>query len=259
VMRHTLLAGMLDILAANARHTDRQLLFEIGSVYLPHADDPLPDEPGRLGIVLAGPRGVPQWQDKTQPGLMDFFDLKGIIETALSDLRIDGGVSYAAVEHSTFHPGRAAQLQIGGRAVGVLGEIHPLVRRAFGLGLDLTRPVLGAEFDLEALLAGVRTLREIAPVPLHPAVYQDIALIVDATTPAADVYTAIMEAGGELLEAARLFDVYQGDPIPAGKKSLAYRLTYRASDRTLKDDEVAKVHAKIARAAEKRLGAVLRA
>jgi phenylalanyl-tRNA synthetase beta chain len=259
VMRHTLLAGMLDILAANARHTDRQLLFEIGSVYLPREDDPLPDEPGRLGIVMTGPRGIPQWQDKADPGLMDFFDLKGVLEAVLRDLRIDGDVRYEPVEHSTFHPGRAAQLQIEGRAVGVLGEIHPLVRQAYGLGLDLSRPVLGAEFDLEALLASIVTLRDIKPVPLHPAVYQDIALIVDAATPAAEVHAAIMEAGGELLEDARLFDVYQGDPIPAGKKSLAYNLTYRAPDRTLKDDEVAKVHAKIARAAEKRLGAVLRA
>jgi phenylalanyl-tRNA synthetase beta chain len=259
VMRHTLLAGILDILAANARHTDRQLLFEIGSVYLPREDDPLPDEPGRLGIVMTGPRGVPQWQDKTELGLMDFFDLKGVIEAALRDLRIDGGVSYAPVEHSTFHPGRAAQLQIDGRAIGVLGEIHPLVRQAYGLGLELNRPVLGAEFDLEALLAAIVTLRDIKPVPLHPAVYQDIALIVDAETPAAQVHAVIMEAGGELLEDARLFDLYQGDPIPAGKKSLAYNLTYRAPDRTLKDDEVAKVHAKIARAAEKRLKAMLRA
>jgi phenylalanyl-tRNA synthetase beta chain len=208
---------------------------------------------------MTGPRGVPQWQDKTEPGLMDFFDLKGVIQAALRDLRIDGDVRYEPIEHPSFHPGRAAELVIQGCMVGELGEIHPLVRQAYGLGLDLNRPVLGAEFDLERLLASIVTLRDIKPVPLHPAVYQDIALIVDAAIPAAEVHAAIMEAGGELLEEARLFDMYQGDPIPAGKKSLAYNLTYRAPDRTLKDDEVAKVHARIAKAAEKRLGAVLRA
>jgi phenylalanyl-tRNA synthetase beta chain len=259
VMRHTLLAGMLDILAANARHTDRQCLFEIGHVYLPVDGALLPDEPGHLGIVLAGPRDVPQWQGNTAPGLMDFFDLKGVIEVMLRDLRIAGEARYVPVEHNTFHPGRAAQLEIGGRVVGILGEIHPLVRQQFGLGLDLTRPVLAAELDLETLLADVVTIREIAPVPEFPAVYQDIALIVDEQTPAADVEAVIRQAGGAWLTETRLFDVYRGDPIPAGKKSLAYNLTYRVPDRTLNDQEVAKVHAGIARAAEKRLGAELRA
>jgi phenylalanyl-tRNA synthetase beta chain len=259
VMRHTLLASMLDIAAANARHTDRQLLFEIGHVYLPVDGDLLPDEPAHLGIILTGPREVPQWQGTPDAGVMDFFDLKGVIEAALRDLRIAGAISYAPVEHSSFHPGRTAELQIDGRVIGVLGEVHPLVRQAFGLGLDLDKPVLAAELDLDALLADVLTLREIAPVPTQPAVYQDIALIVDEATPAADVVAVITQAGGALLEAARLFDVYRGDPIPAGKKSLAYALTYRAPDRTLKDNEVAKVHAGIVRAAEKRLGAVLRA
>jgi phenylalanyl-tRNA synthetase beta chain len=95
-------------------------------------------------------------------------------------------------------------------------------------------------------------------VPTQPAVYQDIALIVDQKTPAADVLAVILDAGGDLLQDARLFDVYQGDPIPTGKKSLAYNLTYRASDRTLNDQEVAKAHEKIAKAAQKRLGASLR-
>jgi phenylalanyl-tRNA synthetase beta chain len=259
VMRHTLLASMLDILAANARHTDRQRLFEIGHVYLPVDGELLPDEPGRLGIVMTGPRDVPQWQGNSAPGLVDFFDLKGVIETMLRDLRIAGEPVYVPVEHNTFHPGRAAQLEVGGRPLGILGEVHPLVREQFGLGLDLERPVLAAEFDLGALLADVVTVREIAPVPTQPAVYQDIALIVDERTPAAEVEAVIRQAGGDLLEDVRLFDVYRGDPIPAGKKSLAYNLTYRALDRTLKDEEVAKVHAGIVRAAEKRLGAELRA
>ncbi|MBI5961000.1 MAG: phenylalanine--tRNA ligase subunit beta [Chloroflexi bacterium] len=259
VMRQTLLAGMLDIVAANARHTDRQMLFEIGSVYLARQDDPLPDEPTHLGIVMTGPRGVEQWQKDGDTTLMDFFDLKGVVETALRDLRVNADVRYLPAEHSSFHPGRAAWLQINGKTAGIVGEIHPLVRQDFGLGLDLKRPVLGAELDLAMLVEHLVSVRDIAPVPTQPAVYQDIALVVDAKTTAADVYAVIIDAGGDLLESARLFDVYQGDPIPAGKKSLAYKLTYRTTDRTLNDDEVAKVHAKIAKAAEKRLGATLRA
>ncbi len=259
VMRHTLLSGLLDVLVANARHTARQVLFEIGQVYLPVAGQSLPAEPPHLGIVMTGPRGVPQWTGDPEPGVMTFFDLKGVIETVLRDLRIPGPVEYVPVQHSTFHPGRTAELRINGRSVGVLGEVHPLVRETFGLGMDLQKPVLAAELELDALLAEMTTVREIRPVPTQPAVFQDIALVVEDHIAAAEVEAVIRGAGGDLLEDVRLFDVYRGEPIPAGKKSLAYALTYRAPDRTLKDDEVAKVHAQIVRAAQKRLGAELRA
>jgi phenylalanyl-tRNA synthetase beta chain len=258
VMRHTLLAGLLEIAAANARHTDRLRLFEVGNIYLPVPGEILPDEPAHLGILLMGARDVPGWYDQDDGGLMDFFDLKGVVEGMLRYLRVVGTVTFEPTEHSTFHPGRVAVLKIDGRVVGVLGEIHPVVRETYGFGMDLKRPILGAEFDLHAMLTDIVALREINPVPTQPAVYQDIALIVDQKTPAADVLGVILDAGGDLLQDARLFDVYQGDPIPTGKKSLAYNLTYRASDRTLNDQEVAKAHEKIAKAAQKRLGASLR-
>ena len=258
-MRHTLLAGMLAVAASNARHTDRQRLFEIGRVYLPVEGQTLPDEPTHIGLLMMGPRDLPDWQGDARREPVDFFDLKGIVEALVRDLRISGRVSYRPVEHSTFHPGRAAELVIDRRAVGVLGEVHPLVRQAFGLGLDLEQPVLAAELDLDALIAGIPMLRNVAPVPTQPAVYQDIALVVKRDVAAADLEAVIREAGGDLLEDVRLFDVYEGDPIPAGKKSLAYSLTYRAPDRTLTDKEVAKAHERIARAAQKRLGAELRA
>ncbi|HML22917.1 MAG TPA: phenylalanine--tRNA ligase subunit beta [Aggregatilinea sp.] len=259
VMRHTLLSGLMDVAAANARHTDRQRLFEVGRVYLPVEEQKLPDEPVHIGLLMLGPRDEPNWQHHGDRGVVDFFDLKGVVEALLDDMRVGGTVRYTPTEHSSFHPGRAAALDINGRYVGVLGEIHPLVREAYGFGMDLQRPILGAELDLMALVATVTTLRDIRPVPTQPAVYQDIALIVDEDLPAADVHAAILSTGGALLEAATLFDVYRGDPIPAGKKSLAFSLTYRAPDRTLTDKEVAAAHAKIVKAAEKRLGAQLRA
>ncbi len=136
VMRHTLLAAMLDILAANARHTDRQRLFEIGHVYLPVKGELLPDEPDRLGIVMTGPRDVPQWQGNGAPGLMDFFDLKGVIETMRRDLRIAGEAVYVPVEHNTFHPGRVARVEIGGRRGGYPGRSSPA-------GAPAVRPGVG--------------------------------------------------------------------------------------------------------------------
>ncbi len=112
-----------------------------------------------------------------------------------------------------------------------MGEVHPKVRAAFDLPDGL--PVVLAEFDLDALLAAARPTFIVKPVPTQPAVYQDIALIVTDQTPAAEVERVIREAGGALLEDVRLFDLYRGDPIPAGHKSLAYALVYRAPDRTL--------------------------
>ena len=260
VMRHTLLAGLLDVAAANARHTDRLRLFEVGRVYLPQADAALPAEPVHVGLLMMGPRDVPGWQNHhNDRGVVDFYDLKGVIEALLADLRVAGTIKTVPVEHSTFHPGRVAALEIDGRRAGVLGEIHPLVRQAYGFGMDLERPILGAELDLEVLISHVTMLREIRPVPTQPAVYQDMALVVDEDLSAAEVHAAILAAGGDLLEDARLFDVYRGDPIPANKKSLAYALTYRAPDRTLTDKEVALAHAKIVKAVERRLGAKLRA
>ncbi len=256
VMRHTLMAGLLSTAAANLRHTDRLKLFEIGTVYLPVEGEALPAEPRRLGILLAGPRDLSAWDLPARPGAIDFFDLKGVVERLLYGMHI-AEVMFAPAQHATFFPGRTAALSVNGREVGVMGEVHPKVRAAFDLPDSL--PVVMAEFDLDALLAAARPAFIVKPVPTQPAVYQDIALIVTDQTPAAEVERVIREAGGALLEDARLFDLYRGDPIPEGHKSLAYALTYRAPDRTLTDGDVAKVHQKIVKAAERVLGAKLRA
>ena len=168
-------------------------------------------------------------------------------------LHIDG-ISFKAAQTSPFHPGRGAVIQHHQRMFGVIGEIHPQVRERYGL----RQPVFALELNLDMLLSFVTTDFRIEPIPTQPAVYQDIALIVKDSTAASDVQRVIETAGGELLHAARLFDVYSGEPIPEGKKSLAYALTYQAPDRTLTDREVAKVQQQIVKAAEKELGATLR-
>ncbi len=258
VLRHTLLNGLLENLASNQRHHERQKLFEIGSVFLPVKGQPLPDEPRHLALALTGPRHVPGWQDgpegrKSQP-LMDFFDLKGILEALAHGLRI-GAITFKPAEHSTFHPGRCAALYLHDRWIGIAGELHPLVREAY----ELERPTVAAEIEFDGLVADIPLVDRIEPIIMHPAVYQDIALVVNDATPAIDVERVIVQSGGALLREARLFDVYRGDPIPPGKKSLAYALTYQAEDRTLTDQEVARVHQQIVKAAERQLGATLRA
>lgn len=255
-MRHTLLAGMLEVAAANTRWRDRIALFEIGKVYLPAEGEQLPDEPGRVGIVLSGPRVRRAWSDpqRDQPERMDVFDLKGIVEMAVEGLHLED-VHFEAVEHSTFFPGRAAKLVVGEEDAGVLGELHPLVREALGLP---GQPVLAAELKLDVLVEAVDDLYPVQGVTNYPAVYQDIAVVVDDSVPAAEVEAVIREAGGFLLKDARLFDVYRGEQLGAGKKSLAYALTFQAPDKTLRDKDAERFRGKIVKTLKKQLNAELR-
>ncbi len=254
-MRHTLLANLLTNAQNNARFTDRQATFEIGAVYFAHADQLLPDEPRRLGLLITGARSAEGWLKDGDTQNVDFFDLKGIVEELISGLHITGA-SYAHAEHTTFHPGRSALLKIGEAEIGVLGELHPLVAERFGLS---AAPVLLAEFDLDALLSFVPAVVTIDKLPVTPPVLQDIALVVKEDTPAEAVAAVIVQAGGDLLKQVRLFDVYQGESIPPGHKSLAYSLTYQTDERTLTDQEVAQVHKRIVKAVERQVGAKLRA
>ncbi len=254
-MRHTLLGNLLTNAQNNARFTDRQQTFEIGAVYFKRADQPLPDEPRRLGLLMTGARAAEGWMKDGEPQNVDFFDLKGVVEGLLEALRI-GGVSYKPAEHTTFHPGRSALLVVGDSEIGVFGEVHPLVAERFELS---AAPVLAAEFDLDALLSFVPDVVTIRRLPTTPPVLQDIALIVKEETPAAEVEAVIRDAGGDLLKDVRLFDLYRGESIPAGHKSLAYSLTYQTDERTLTDQEVAQVHSRIVRTLHHRLDARLRA
>jgi phenylalanyl-tRNA synthetase beta chain len=243
VMRHSLLAGVLDVAAANLQHTNDVRLFEIGSVYLPRPDPRLPDEPRRLVLVLCGVRQQEFWGDTpgTPPQPLDFFDLKGILEALADDLHV-AKVTFRPVIMRALHPGRAAELVAGERVFGHFGELHPKVAEALNLG---GRAVLVGEVDVESL-RGVLPARHLyQPVPRFPAALRDLAVIVEELLPAESVAGEIRAAGGALLRDVRLFDLYRGDSIPAGHKSLAYALTYQAEDRTLTENEVKKAHERI--------------
>jgi phenylalanyl-tRNA synthetase beta chain len=253
VMRHTLKTQLLETIASNQRYVDRIAIFEVGRVYLPREGQILPEEPNRLGIALTGPRLPSSWLTQAED-TFDVFDLKGIVEALLSRLRISAAC-VLPVEHPTFQPGRAAQLKVGDVQLGVLGEVHPDVRAAFDLGEGR---VCLAEFDLDQLVALARPEIRMAPISRFPALRRDLAMVVDEAIPASRVREEIEAAGGDILREVELFDLYQGPPIPAGKKSLAYSLTYQALDRTLTDEEAAQVHAGIVEHLESRLGAQLR-
>lgn len=254
-LRHSLLTSLLDNAQANARNVNRQGLFEVGNVYIKREGASLPDEPRRLGILLTGQRYIAGWTKDEPTENQDFFDLKGMVEKLLEGLHISK-VSFARSEHLSLHPSRSATVSIGKRKVGDFGELHPLVARAFEL---TDAPVLVGEFDLDAILNVVDPLHQVQPLSTTPPVLQDVALVVNDETTAAAVEAVIRRAGGDILRSVSLFDVYRGDSIPAGHKSLAYNLVYQSDEKTLTDQEVAKVHQKIVKTCERELGAQLRA
>jgi phenylalanyl-tRNA synthetase beta chain len=217
VLRHSLLASVLEIVERNVRIRDRIALFEIGQVYLTSEEGDLPEEPLRLVIALSGPRSLPAWQ------------------------RSD--------------PGKCARILIGERQVGVLGELHPKVRERYDLP---ERPVVTAELDLEVILESISEGHAVEPVPAFPPVLEDLAVVVEEEVHADEVEALLRRAGGHLLIDVKLFDLYRGEQIPEGKKSLAYSMVYQAPDRTLTDEEVAKVRARVIKKLESDLGAKLR-
>jgi len=251
VMRHSVLSGVLEVAHENLQHTVEVRLFEVGPVFLPRSGAKLPDEPRRLGLFLCG-RRQPEFWGESGPGQpVDFFDLKAIIEGLTCDLHLVD-VSYRPSKAAYLHPGRAAELVIGGRPVGSFGQMHPKVAGHYKLG---DRPVLVGELDLEAILAAVPVRYEYTPVPRFPAALRDIAVIVAEDISCERVVAEMRAAGGDLLRQTRLFDLYRGSSIPAGTKSLAFALSYQAEDRTLTDKEVDRAHKKI----EDRLKHVLKA
>src|SRR5690606_28504240 len=139
--------------------------------------------------------------------------------------------------HPSFHPGRTADIMLGGEKLGVIGEIHPKVAKNY----RLENRVLVGELNLELLIENANTDKKYIPLPKYPAVTRDIAIVVGKKILAGEIEEIILEKGGRLLERAELFDVYEGNQIPEGYKSMAYALSFRASDRTLKDEEVDKI------------------
>ncbi len=174
-------------------------------------------------------------------------------------MHLPAGV-YEPSEHPAFHPGKQAHILIntkqGLQPLGVFGELHPLALERFDLP---DRTVVAGEFDLEVLIPAAPDRHEIQPVPAFPPVLEDLALVVAESVPAATVEALIRATGGATLASVRLFDVYRGEQVGEGKKSLAYSLAYQAPDRTLTDEEVAQIREKIVLRLEQELGAWLRA
>ena len=250
-LRLTLLDSMLHTLAFNARHAATVALFEVGRVYEPAEPGTLPRELRSLAIGLTGLQHAPAWQEPPQP--FDFWSLKGIATALLDRLAIQP-VQWEAGVHPALHPGRTAWLRLGQTTIGIVGELHPVCATAYGL----TGRTYVAELDLQSL-AAYTTPGVIEAPSRYPAVEQDIAVVVPADTTAAAVTAVIRQAAGPLCRTIRLFDVYSGEQVGPGKKSLAFALTFQAQDRTLTVEEVNQARRHIQEALAAALGATLRA
>jgi phenylalanyl-tRNA synthetase beta chain len=253
VMRQDLLASMLEVVEKNFRSRERIALFEIGPEFLPEDVELNIAEQPKLALCLFGSRSLPSWQG-SEKGTLDYYDLKGIVESMLADLHISD-VKYLPEAAPSFHPGKSARIEVEGKLLGYLGEVHPQVKQNYKLP---AQPLTAAILDIRALLEGVEELFDVVAIPDQPPVLEDLALVVDDDVPAQDVQALIQQTGGKTLREVRLFDVYHGEQIGEGKKSLAYSLVYQHPEKTLTDKEVLEIRNKIVKRLEREIGAQLR-
>lgn len=251
-LRTSLVAGLLDVtrININRRVTDLQI-FELGRTF--HPASRTVAEHRRLALVLTGRLMHGAWSLPEALNSASYFHLKGAIETLLEELRIHGA-TFPPGTIPWLRPGHTAELHLAGAAVGALGELHPDVAAAF----DLPAGVFVADLDADALLDAVDLRHQLTPLPRFPSVRRDLAVIVADTTPASDVVQVIAAEAGDLLESAELFDLYSGPPVPDRHRSLAYALSFRATNRTLDATDVEAVLQRIVRALQTRLRAEIR-
>ena len=268
-MRTTAVPGMLSTLSMNLHNQPQDvMIFEIGRVYLPQGDD-LPDERRVLTVASGQYRSATAWGQREE---MDFFDMKGAADAVLAAMRLHAPtwrVSYTPARHPSFHSGQLAAISLErssgkkgkfepGIAVGLIGAVHPDVcaafdidERAYVLCLDLTQV-------LEMAGRPLAPARDYRPAPRFPPTLQDISLVIKDEIPASRIEETIRRAGGGLVVDVSLFDIYKGDRVPAGMKSLAYSITYQSPERTLESKEVSDTHARIEKRLEAELGAQIR-
>jgi phenylalanyl-tRNA synthetase beta chain len=249
-LRTTLRASLLETLAANLRHRQGRMvaLFETARIYVPRTDD-LPQEAECLAGVVSGAR-PDRWGHPSGESV-DFFDAKAYLDFLFDRLSLPP--AFEDSEDFALLPGRSTEVCLDGQRLGLLGQVHPRVAAAF----DIEQDVFLFELDLEALIPHTGKPRRYQPLSRFPAVVEDIAIVVDEGVSAAEVQ-AIIESSS-LVQRATLFDVYTGSPVPAGKKSLAYSVTYQSFEHTLTDAEVERERRRILERLSRQVGAVLRA
>lgn len=240
VMRTTLIPNMLDVISTNLSHKVEEVYaFECGNTFRPQ--EGLPVETKKLSIGMYGKE-------------VDFFSIKGTVETILTNVGFDGYEVEPETKNLTFHPGRCAKLVYNNICIGTFGELHPDVLENY----DLNQRVYVAEIDIDLVFENLNNSKVYNPLPKYPATTRDIALLVKDEVFVKQIEDIIKANGSDILESYQLFDVYKGAQIEEGHKSIAYSITYRSKDKTLTDEDVAKVHDKIVSELSEKLNANLR-
>lgn len=250
-LRQSLIPHLLQAASYNmARQADSACLYEIGSVFLGKTEEGLPFEEEHAAFVITG-----KWVDDAWLGdkrNVDFFVAKGIVEGLIEKLGLTERITYEKATMDGLHPGQTANILLDGERVGIIGGLHPAERKAWDL-----KETYVVELNLHALLHAEAKGVEYEPVPRFPMVTRDIAVEVDRAVSAGELENIIRKAGTKLLKSVKVFDVYEGENIEAGKKSVAFTLTYFNPERTLTDEEVASAHEKVWKALEE-AGAAIR-
>jgi len=269
-LRSTLLPALLDAAARNARQRVADVaLYEMGTVFYPRTpavpegvealeggSAGLPHEQQHVAAIVMGSPLSAQWNVPSEQAATDFYYLKGIVEELCTSLGIEG-LRFVRQAHSTFDPGRCAQVVLGETNLGVIGEIAPEVREEH----DLPQPVYAFELNLDVILKHATLQRAYQPLPRFPAAERDVAIVVPDHDDfsSARLATEIQQAGGELLESVTPFDVYaDAEQFGAGRKSIAFRLVFRAAERTLTEEELEAAMAQVHRCLEEKVGAEVR-
>ena len=249
VLRTTLTPSLLENAQHNRNHQiDTIAFFEIGSVFVHDGEE---KEPERVAGILAGQIGEGVYSDPHRPP--DFFDIKGLVEGILEACGIVDS-TLQKTDVPTFHPGRNAEVVLDDRSIGVFGEVHPEVLENY----DLPYKAYLFEFDLEGLADAATFAKRFEPISIYPKVARDLAIVVDKTVLSDMPTELIYTTGGDAVDSVRLFDVYEGEQVPEGKKSLAYTITYHSATETLTDKAVNALHDEVVKRLNRELGAELR-
>ncbi|MEA4811626.1 MAG: phenylalanine--tRNA ligase subunit beta [Anaerolineaceae bacterium] len=253
VLRRTALPTMLELLQYNCKFRNGLAMFELGPVFLPVQDMLLPKEAKRLTIGLYGAWESSTWLEN-EPRELDFYDLKAIVQSLFDALHLQN-IRFQPAADPSFHPGKCAKLMMGEETLGVMGEVHPLVKQHYGFKDEA---VYAAELDADLLIRYGQAGFSHQALSSFPSMNEDIAVIVAEELPAAELEAAIRQSGGKLLTQVKLFDIYRDPKIGQGKKSMAYQLTYQAYDRTLGVKDAETIRNRIVRYLSHQYNAVLR-
>jgi phenylalanyl-tRNA synthetase beta chain len=214
-------------------------IFEVGKTFIGRGEGKQPLEQNRMACLITGLRYEDRWHSRDLQA--DFYDLKGCVETLLDALRIPSPSFRSGIHETILHPGKSCGIFSGDGMVGFLGEIHPDLQAR----LDLPGKIIVCEMDLDLLAADFCAKTPFRTTPRFPSSSRDVAFLIRRDLEAGEMLRLAADSHEELLEKVHIFDIYEGQNIPAGMKSLGLRFSYRSADRTLTDDEVNEVHGRI--------------